>query len=454
MSVALRRFVPPGRDPAEATFFAMADWIAAGRGLDPAARQAAKRAVLDAAVAMLTGLTTPEGKALMQHAAGTRGRCRVPGTAVATTAGEAALVGAALAQVHDGNDGHAGAAPRGPAYHPGRVVVPTALAMAQHGGLSGPAFLSAVAVGYDIALSVRDATVGAPPDAYGAAVGSAQALGLGREATAFALRVAGFNAPTSDPADFETNNLTVGQQARCGVEAATLVGLGYPVSGAKSFHCPEFGFQAPARHGATLEQLYFKPFTACRKTHPYVEAMLALRPGLVGRIDGIAEIRLFVGRGGCGPAHRLGPGAGFKSYQFCIAYCAVAALLDGDLGPAQFRPERTADARLHGLQERCTYYEDDSGPGDRVEIVLADGSVLAHAVADVRGSSSNPLSEAEIADKLVRWAGGSIAGAGRLLGAVEALDEVDGVDGLLAAMRQAAPAPSAASAAWSSSPLL
>ena len=42
MSVALRRFVPPRRDPAEAVFFAMADWVEAGRELDPAARQAAK----------------------------------------------------------------------------------------------------------------------------------------------------------------------------------------------------------------------------------------------------------------------------------------------------------------------------------------------------------------------------------------------------------------------------
>lgn len=76
-----------------------------------------------------------------------------------------------------------------------------AIATALHQRVSGNNMLRTLAIGYDVSLSVFNAPLDASTNAYGVA------------STCFAIRVAGFIAPKSGADDFETNNLTIAQQA-------------------------------------------------------------------------------------------------------------------------------------------------------------------------------------------------------------------------------------------------
>ena len=431
---------------ASATFERMGAWTASARvtALDASTRHQAKRAVLDASVSILAGLSTPEGRAVLAlvERAAKPGVCFVPGTDLQASCAYAAYGGSALCQVHDANDGHPNGQMLGSSYHPGRVIVPAAFALAQETGLSGREFLTAVAVGYDIATGVHHAPLNAPSDAYGSAASACYAFDLDPLQTRFALRIAGFGAPKSGAQDFETNNLTCAQQSRSGIEAAELVRLGYPRSEPRSIRTREFEFVPPARLGGSLHDLYFKPYPSCRTTHYFIEAALSLRPQVIDRLDSIKEIRLHVPASERDVAHKIGPREYFKSYQFSIAYCAVAALVDGTFGLRQVRADRTDDPIVQGLQERVSFVLHSEEPptwgglgGGAIEIEMADGTLYSDTVDIALGEAQNPLSDEALAMKLVDWLGGSPEDAALLLTAVTTLDESENIDRLLTCLR-------------------
>lgn len=420
----------------------MGAWMASARvaPLDASTIHQAKRAVLDASASILAGLATPEGRAILAlvERAARRGVCFVPGTDLQASCAYAAYGGTALCQVHDANDGHPNGQLLGSSCHPGRVIVPAALALAQETGLSGREFLTTVALGYDIAAGVHHAPMGAPSDAYGAAATACYAFDLDAVQTRFVLRIAGFGAPKSGPDDFETNNLTCAQQSRSGIEAAELVRLGYPPSEARSLRRGRFGFVPPPRLGGALHELYFKPYPSCRFTHYCIEAALSLRPQVIDRLDAIREIRVHVPVRKRDVAHKVGPGEYFKSYQFSISYCAVVALVDGTFGLLQVQTSRTDDPVVQGLQDRVSFvlHPEETAArgglrGSAMEIEMAEGTVYSQTVDIPLGASQNPLSDEALAMKLVYWLGGSPEDAALLLSAVMTLDESENIDRLL-----------------------
>lgn len=431
---------------AEEVFDRMAAWTASARvtALDERTMHQAKRAVLDTSVSILTGIGTPEGRAILALVERTAkpGVCFVPGTDLQVSCVFAAYGGSALCQVHDANDGHPNGEMLGSSYHPGRVVVPAAFALAQETGLSGREFLTAVAVGYDIATGVHHAPMNAPSDAYGSAASACYAFDLDPLQTRFALRIAGFGAPKSGAEDFETNNLTCAQQSRSGIEAAELVRLGYPCSEPRSLRTRRFDFVPPARLGGSLHDLYFKPYPSCRTTHYFIEAALSLRSEVIDRFDSIKEIRLHVPASERDVAQKIGRGEYFKSYQFSIAYCTAAALVDGTFGLRQVRADRTDDPIVQGLQERASFVFHREEPSTRsslrggaIEIEMADGTLYSHTVDIALGEAQNPLSDEALAMKLVDWLGGSAEDAHVLLAAVMTLDESKRMERLLTCLQ-------------------
>lgn len=248
---------------------------------------------------------------------------------------------ASLAQIHDANDGNSVAGKAGASYHPGRVLVPVSIATALHSRVSGKTMLKQLAIGYDVSLSVFGAPLDAPADAYGAASAASVALGLDVASTCFAIRVAGFMAPKSGAEDFETNNLTIAQQAAMGVLAAELVIGGYPPSKTQFETSNNFRFTPPIYVGQTLHTLYFKPYPACRYTHGYIEAILRTRPKIQTELNYIQSIEIDIPTRLYGPHRKVGPGEYYKSYQFSTPYVVCAALVDGMLDLSSFNEGRT-----------------------------------------------------------------------------------------------------------------
>jgi 2-methylcitrate dehydratase PrpD len=422
------------REPADTVFSEMADWIigASELELDKETIHQTKRVIFDALVSMLAGIATQEGRSILrscEQSAG-HGSCMVPGLPGEVPAGHAAFSVAALTQVHDANDGHSTAGRRGGAWHPGRVIVPTALALAQEAKLTGTDFLKAVAVGYDIALRTFHGPGGSPSDAYGAAAVAGYALKFQRAPMAFALRLAGFSARRSAVEDFETNNLTCAAQARAGVESCLLVSAGYPVMSAPFLRTPHFAFERPESLGEDLQSVYFKPYPSCRATHHCIDAALALRPRVKNRLQDIQKIRVQIPKEWSGPARRVGAGHYYKSYAFSTPYAIAASLVDGIFGLRQLEPKRTDDPLIQSLQARMaiirrptSFYTRRNRPiSATVVLMLSDGSQYSETVAIAHGAAEDPLSDEEMANKLVNWLSVSANEAVLLRTAVESID--------------------------------
>jgi 2-methylcitrate dehydratase PrpD len=260
----------------------------------------------------------------------------------------AAWANAVLANVLDMDDGH-----RLTKGHPGAMVIPGALAVAQSRDAGLTALLEAVAVGYEVAIRAgidlhrRDPAYHASGawGAIGVAAAAARLLGLDHAATAHALGLAEYHGPIApimrccgEPA-MTKDACDAG--ARIGVEAALLAARGF--TSVSSQCAAEMEGELGVRW--RLLELYVKPHPCCRWTQPAIRAalQLAARPGFdAGAVERV-EIRTFEAASGL--SHELP--ADTEQAQYNIAWPVAAALVHGAfdvehvLGP--FDDPRVAD---------------------------------------------------------------------------------------------------------------
>jgi 2-methylcitrate dehydratase PrpD len=155
----------------------------------------ARRLILDGISWMVMGSRRPEACPLLDVARQRRrGECTVVGSGVTAPFMDALFANTALTQVHDCNDGRRLARRDGGSNHPGRCVIPAALALGQQHHLSGSALLDLVITGYEIASRVRVRHVGMEYSFTVAAM-MAKAAGLSSESTRRALTLAGTTFP-------------------------------------------------------------------------------------------------------------------------------------------------------------------------------------------------------------------------------------------------------------------
>src|SRR6185295_17161523 len=187
--------------------------------------------------------------------------------------------------------------------HPGAVVIPAAIAMAEKTGASGERLVTAIAAGYEV--MIRSSLALNPSAArlrgwhltgvcgpFGAAAACASLLELDEEQTAWALGLAGtqgaglwaFNADGT-----MSKRLHAGKAAHSGVMAAELAALGFTgPTQIYEFHdggvlkaFSDASDPAPLTSdlGNTfhLDATSIKPYSCCGSTHSYVDAALELR---------------------------------------------------------------------------------------------------------------------------------------------------------------------------------
>ena len=157
-----------------------------------------------------------------------------------------------------------------------------------------------------------------------------------------------------------------------------------------------------------MEDVYFKPYTACRHTHGAAQAVLELvnesgvEAGQVVHIDvytyGIAQ--LAVGKA-------VDDKSSFVSAQFSIPFVVAACLLDKTMGPEQLSEKRLRDPQLLEAAKNVRVHTDETlnqaypdKTATRVEITLADKTVLQRQVDMPRGDPRNPMTETDIARKI------------------------------------------------------
>jgi 2-methylcitrate dehydratase PrpD len=332
--------------------------------------------------------------------------------------------------------------------HPGPVVMPAVLAMAEHlGTVSGDALLDAIVRGYEAMIRIGRAA-GASHyrffhptgtcGGFGAAAAGASLLGLDRERTAWALGLAGQQASGLWRARHEPGSVKAlhdGRAAANGVAAALLARDGFRgplrvLEGDQGFFqamAPESDpeeVMAPAS-GWAIHDVSFKPHAACRHAHPAIDAALVLRDrvGVPEKVmvETYRDAVLF-----CDKPAPTTPAEG----KFSLQHSVAVALIHGDAGLARFEPAALTDPAVAALRTRITVETaDDLTAAYPVRfgarLVVGSGGVEHRAEAlDALGDPENPLSAEAIRAKaaaLMAWGGMATDAADRLIAVVEGL---------------------------------
>jgi 2-methylcitrate dehydratase PrpD len=434
------------RGPAAATAMASFTLGLAYDAIPAPAVHQAKRLLLLGIAWSLLGSRRRESAALATGMLSAPDGCTVIGRKQRFRPADAAFLNAAHAQVYDCNDGFAD---RG-SFHPGRVLVSTALAAAEASGAAGRELLCALVVGYEIARRAFSGRPRTRPDAIAAAAIAGRLLGLTETQTIHAMMLSDQHGPKvyPGPDNFhaDANDLCTGWIARAAVESALQARAGltahpFPDTIAIDAPLPAAGSGAPFE----IIEVYIKPFIACRSCHAAIELALEFRkanPGDVARIERI-DARAF----GCADfvEERAPAEGGFKAAQFSLPYTVACALLDGDVGEAQYDARRLAAPDVRSLQEK-TFATAVRGPDSphpaaafagSLRIALRDGRVSESARAHPKGAPSNPLSDDEVVALFKKWTGPTLstAAADDLAALAFGIDRCDDVRNLTARLR-------------------
>jgi 2-methylcitrate dehydratase PrpD len=308
--------------------------------------------------------------------------------------------------------------------HPGDATCAAAFAVALRQPTSGVALLSAITRGYEAAIRIgKAAATGGYASFYnsstcgvfGATIATADLKGLDTEEMADALGQAGMQAAGLWQCRLEptfSKQLACAHAARAGVFSAELAAAGFP--GPRAILTGDLGFFASyypnADQGAltapgdwAITEMSFKPFAACRHTHPAISAMLELRPENISST--VERIDVYAYRAALDFCDLPAPQTSEEA-RFSLQHAVAMALLKGaptisDFdGPARNEPAVVSfRARVH---LHVDVAHDDAFPRDygaRVRVTLQDGQMHEAICTTAWGDPENPMSKADLIKK-------------------------------------------------------
>ena len=312
--------------------------------------------------------------------------------------------------------------------HPGVVVFPAALALAEQIGSTPADFYSAVAAGYEVTLRVGAALN--PASAYergfhptavcgtfGAAAASARLLRLAPKQTNTALGIAGSMAAGSMAYLHEgawTKRLHPGWACHAGITAARLAAAGF--IGPASILESSYGFLHAYSSASDISQLErqeedefaimqvsIKPYSCCRYMHGPIDSLLEIMHTHHPNPAQIELVRCGVLTGGRGliadPVERKRLPNNVVEAQFSMPFGAAITLLTGKAGLSVFTEEWLRDSRIRELMQRVECYSsaalDEYYPEEwraSASVRMTDGREFSANVRYALGDPHNPLS--------------------------------------------------------------
>jgi 2-methylcitrate dehydratase len=423
--------------------------------LSDVARRELKIRVLDTLGCALGAIDAPPVEAIRAQLDDFGGRplCTLVG-GVRTAPDRAALYNGALVRYLDFNDSYF--AP-GETCHPSDNLAPV-LAAAEYAHASGSELLTALAVAYQVQCRLSDeAPVRAKgfdhttQGSYAVAAGVAKALRLGVTETANAVAIAGtaLNAlrVTRTGTLSQWKGLAYPFTAFGAVQAAFLAGGGITgpaevFEGNKGFMETIAGYFEIDWEREDLERVrrtFLKRYNAEIHSQSALEALLELReayeldPTSVERIelDTFQVAYDIIGGGEEGGKKDIRTK---EEADHSLPYLLAVALIDGQVMPEQFAPERIVRADVQALLQRVDVRPaaDLSArfPAEhacRLRLRLSGGAILAAEKRDYEGFLTRPMSWEGARRKFERLASGSVepARAAELAETVWALDELE-----------------------------
>ena len=285
--------------------------------------------------------------------------------------------------------------------HPSVAILPGLLALAELKGSSGQEVITAFVAGYEIACRIgmalqpghyalgfhSTATVGS----FGAAVACARLLGLGAEATATALGIAGTQA-AGLKSQFGTmcKPFHAGKAAGNGLLAARLAARGFSSradlleceQGFAATHGPDFSPEAALvtpEKGYHLFANLFKYHAACYMTHAPIECAREVRRADGRSPEKIGAITLRLDAG-CDRICNIAAPVDGRQSKFSLRQTVAMALAGIDTAGLDAYSEKNAcDPELIRLRELVALDFREGWPSTlaEIEVTLADGKRVA-----------------------------------------------------------------------------
>lgn len=414
---------------------ALAAWAAALRYEDipSAARERARQCIVDTTGAALFGARLPWSRIVAGHArdCGGSGASRVIGTPFSVAPPAAALANGVAAHAFELD----GLRKPSAGVHPGAILLPSALAVAEHRGADGRALLTAFVAGaevmFRIGLAAKQTTESLGFHApgtngpFGSAIVAGRLLGLNAEQQTQALGIAGslgggLLAFAKAGNGAMVKRLHMGRAAEAGVVAALLARDGY--EGPDTVLEGKYGYlEAYARDGDATEftkglGTHFDIVHACLKryachitAHTPVQSLQELRAehGFDG--DAVRELVIHA-RHKVLSHHDIREPRDVAGAQYSVPFCAAIALYYDVNDPLAFSETALKDPRVRTLAKRLQVVEmgeQEKGGAwaTRVEVMLADGRRFERFAEEFRGTPASPLSAEELRTKFMRMAG-------------------------------------------------
>jgi 2-methylcitrate dehydratase PrpD len=396
--------------------------------LPAAVQHQTRRCLLDLMGALLAGRRTPVG-AIMAEVV--RESCAGDQATIAVSGERVSFIGAALANgfaqnALDIDDGY-----RLVKGHPGASFLPGLLAaLEMKGGCTGTDFLTAVVIGYEIGIRaglIRHAVYPTyhSSGSWGAVATAAAAgrlFGLDRTHLREALGTAEYHAPIAPM----VKGIDVPCMGKDSLGWGNMTGLVSVLMARRGFTGVEpFFSDSPQKEWLTtlgrqyeILNLYFKPYAACRWAQPAVAGCLKLVKKHHLKPADLATVRVRTFKAAASLTRQ--PPRNTEEAQYNLAFPVAAALLDGDVGPAQVLPPRLFDQDILDLAGRLEV-DVEAAFEDRfpakamasVEIITRDGRRFDSGPVEARWEPPDTLpSDNELREKFI-WLVGPVLGQAR-----------------------------------------
>src|SRR6266496_6409494 len=401
--------------------------------LSEEARQELKLRVLDAlgcAIGALKGPTIKMLEAQLEDFGGNPLATLIGGGKTAPD--RAAFYNAALVRYLDFNDSYLA---KNETCHPSDNLG-AVLAASEYAGKNGKDFLTALAVAYQVQCRLSDiAPVRAKgfdhttQGAYAVAAGVAKALGLDQHGVANAIAISGtaYNALRVTRTGSLSNwkGLAYPNTAFGATHAAFLAmrGVTGPLEvfegnkGLMDAITGHFELDWSQENLEAVRRTSVKKYNAEFHSQSALEGILELREAHQIRPEEIERIAIdifdvsynIIGGGEEGDKQQVRTK---EEADHSLPYMVAVALLDGDVSPAQYAPERIARVDVQTLLRKVTVQPDENlskrFPEEmpcRIQITLNDGRTLAIEKQDYEGFYTRPMSWEKAVAKFERLAG-------------------------------------------------
>lgn len=394
-----------------------------------------KRVVLDTLGCAIGGYTSEASRAIQEliKELGHPEEATVFGSGMKTSCLNAVLANGAMVRYLDYNDTAfiiQGEIYR-TGYHPSEVIPPI-LALAERQHLSGKDVIVAIVMGYDLSLCFLEGVVGPGMEkkgwngdtrgAYIMPLVAGKLLGLNEEQMENAVGIAAschavlgiLDAPKEEYT--MTKNIRFPTMAYASILAAMLAQKGF--TGPAGVIEGQGGFVEAIMNGDydlsklvnikgkfAIRETCIKSIIADFSAHGHLTATLTLAREHDIKPEDIAEVRITTSKR-CAE-HTGDPVKKYpknkETADHSSYYLTAIAIIDRQIGPDQFTPEKYNDPKVRELIDKVTLIGDPSldkvRPAGISEILTKQGKRYSLRVDYPRGHARNPMTDAEVIDK-------------------------------------------------------